>query len=162
MGQQHLSLPHRNMISILPDREAQEGGFCSPRVVSYWQAGEKPKREVLLLCTNPLHPRPDFCRNDKSQGSLIWSRCNTRQRPVICRVSALREESRWLHWVCCNMSPPERTISAVTAGSRLSPEGPKGALLRDVTGEGGLNPESPSGGWPSPQLRDLQKGQEKQ
>lgn len=51
------------------------------------------------------------------------------------------------------MSPREGTVRATaTAGSGLSPEGPKRTLLRDVTGEGGLSQKA--------QLRGLGGGLE--
>lgn len=109
-------------------------------------------------------PKLEGMRNLRA--AFTWSRCHTRQRPVISRVSSLPEESRCLRWAHCNVSSPERTIRAtVTAGSSLSPEGPEGTLLLDVTGEGRLPPEGsvgrgPSGAWPSLQLRGLEEGPE--
>lgn len=93
----------------------------------------------------PLHLWLQACRKEKSQGSLVSSRCNTTRRLLISGVSALPEDSRWLHRAHCHVSPPERTVRAtVNAGSGLSPEGPKGTLLGDVIGEGGLNEKAAS------------------
>lgn len=77
--------------------------------------------KLLTDRENPLHLWLQACGNEKSQGSLVSSRCNTTQRFLVSRVSSLPEESRWLHCACCNVSPPERAARATgTAGSGLS------------------------------------------
>ena len=135
MGQWHLCKQPRDLISFFTRKWGPRKADGWSRVVSCRQTGG-----------SPLHLRPRARRDETSQGSLIWSRCHATRRPVISRVSSLHEESRWLHRAHGNVSPPERTIRVTaTEGSSLSPSGSGGSLPRDVTGEGGLNPDSGPG-----------------